>query len=547
MKSDITIDNALQLLNNNKLAQGQELIEQLLTQDPANINAHKLMVKIGFTDHNLALAEKHLIALLTLQPLSERFFSALTDLYQHQSRWQALSALYLDLFKRQPNNATAAFNCAYYAKLSGNFDQAINYYQKALALGIDDDFEVSLNLATIYSEHMSAPTKAIKILTEAIEKHPSVDSLLYNLANLYEQLGDKEKANHYFKLACKANPNNFTALARQADIYRVNSKNDPLISLLITAFNKKNIANSDRINLGYALGKVHDDCGEYQQAFDYYQQANMLDKQTLPKYNPDQVERQINKIITTFDKSWFERFNTITTDHVENVPVFICGMFRSGSTLCEQILSAHTGISIGGEQEFFHRLVVNNYPEFPLNVSENFKKNRDEILAQYLNEINHFRTKGDQLTDKRPDNFLYLGLIKTLMPKAKIIWTKRSMLDNCLSVYFLRLGASMPYSTEFSNIVHFYQQQEKLMAHWQSLFPEDIFMFNYDELVEQPEECTRQLLSFVELPWEDKCINFHLADNQIKTASVWQVRQPLYKRSSGRWKNYQEQLAPFIS
>ncbi|GHE98311.1 tetratricopeptide repeat-containing sulfotransferase family protein [Thalassotalea profundi] len=542
MKSELTIENAIQLLNTNHLDEGQSVLQKMLLTAPDNLQVHQLLVKLAFSKKNFQLAEKHLIKLLALKPLSEVFFNMLCDLYQHQQRWKELASLYLDLSQKQTANATAFFNCAYYLKLAGDFEQAITFYNKSLEIGIDDDYEVSLNLATIYSEHLSLPDKALDILTTAIKKHPKQDSLFYNLANLYEQLGNKNKAMHYFQLAYSMNANNYTALARQADIFTIESVNEPLIEQMKCAFSNVTISQSDKINIGYALGKAFDDCKAYDLAFNYYQQANELDTQTLPPYNSQKMECLVDSIISIFNKQWFDDLDKKNALSASASPVFICGMFRSGSTLCEQILAAHSGISIGGEQEFFHRLVANNYPEFPLNVMKDTQigQKKEKLLSEYLNEINRFKKRGEQLTDKRPDNFLYLGVIKLLMPNAKVIWTKRNMLDNCLSVYFLRLGASMSYATELKNSIHFYQQQERLMEHWQSLFSEDILPFNYDHLIASPKEETERLLSFIGLPWEDNCLNFHRYENQVKTASVWQVRQPLYSSSSGRWKNYKK-------
>ncbi|XQW86438.1 tetratricopeptide repeat-containing sulfotransferase family protein [Thalassotalea piscium] len=543
----MTIKNALHLFNTHKINEGKRVLEKILQGEPRNTQALQLLVKAGFSSKNYPLAEKYLVQLLSIEPLSNQYFQALVDLYSFQSRWQDIANLYIKLLEKQENNTNTLFNCGYYLKLAGKFEQALACYKQALDKGIDRDFEVSLNMATIYSEYLSDPDSAIDILTTAIKKHPKQDSLLYNLANLYEQLGDKAKASLYFKSTFTLNPNNYTALARLADINKVIDKNDHLVEQLADAFNKASISPSDKINIGYALGKVYDDCGEYSTAFNYYCKANDLDKQTLPKYDPEKYEDDINQIITTFDRAWFDKVSQEVSTLNDCPPIFICGMFRSGSTLCEQILSAHSGISMGGEQEFFHRLVVNNFPEFPSLSLADIHSDKVRLLKLYYDEIEHFKLKGNQLTDKRPDNFLYLGIIKTLMPKAKIIWTTRSMLDNCLSVYFLRLGASMPYATEIKNSIHYYQQQEKLMLHWQSLFPEDIVEFNYDELISSPESQTRQLLSFLDLSWEDKCLKFYQHENQIKTASVWQVRQPLYKSSSGRCNNYQPYLDESLS
>lgn len=550
MKVKLAIDEAIKLLNANKIVEARSILDGLLSENPEDISIHQIMVKLAFNTKDLYSAEQHLKTLLKIKPASENYLNALIDLYSHQRRWFDLASLYVDLANKQNSNATVLFNCAYYLKLAGKFEQAIQYYNKVLDIGINDQFEVYLNLATIYSEHLSAPEKAIDILIDAISEYPHQDSLRYNLANLYEQLGHKDKALLSFQTAFSKNPKNYDALARQADIYKISSKADNLIIKMNEVFNSATIEPAEKINIAYALGKSHDDCGEYSLAFDFYQHANRLDQKTLPQYNQKSHEEYVNSIINTFDKTWFEaikasknKINSTEKSFVNNdTPIFICGMFRSGSTLCEQILAGHSQVSIGGEQEFFHRTIVNNWTDFPANTCEYLANNKTIMLDEYLKEINKFRGVGSQLTDKRPDNFLYLGVIKALMPDAKIIWTKRAMLDNCLSVFFLRLGASMSYATKLENTLHFYQQQEKLMNHWSCLFTDDIYSFNYDDLVNEPVVNIKKLLSFIDLPWEDNCLKFHTVNNQVKTASVWQVRQPLYKRSSGRWKNYQHCL-----
>ena len=540
MKQDISMKHALSLLNSNKQEEGVNIITQLLLDDPRDINAHQVMVKIGFKNKDYVLAENHLLALIAIQPLSDSYRQPLIELYSFQKRWGDLSSLFIELAKKQPSNANNQFNCGYYLKLSGKFDEAIKFYKQALALGISDAYEVYLNIAIIYSEHLSEPEKAIEMLSTAIEKYPVQDSLKYNLANVYEQLGNKKSAFSMFQSTFTQNPMNFDALARQADIYKVKSKDDEIIKAMEGIFYNNSVANKEKINIAYALGKAYDDCKEYQHAALFYQKANELDQVSLPVYEPKKHEQLIDNIITTFNGDWFKAMNHVPTTSKNESPIFICGMFRSGSTLCEQILASHSKMSSGGEQEFFHRSIISDFPDFPLDVPEKFASNRDKLLTDYLNEVREFKSEGDLLTDKRPDNFLYLGLIKTLMPNAKIIWTKRFIYDNCLSVYFLRLGSSMSYATKIENTLHFYKQQERLMNHWLSLFGDDILAFNYDELISEPEVKIRELISFTGLSWEESCLDFHQANNQVKTASVWQVRQPLYKGSSGRWKNYQQ-------
>jgi hypothetical protein len=148
------------------------------------------------------------------------------------------------------------------------------------------------------------------------------------------------------------------------------------------------------------------------------------------------------------------------------------------------------------------------------------------------------------LTDKRPDNFLHIGLIKRLYPNAKIIHTRRHPLDNLLSLYFLHLDPGMAYALDLDDAAHWHGKYERLMAHWTALYPDDIFDVDYDELVQDPKPVIDKLLGFLGLDWEEGLLDFHRGTAAVKTASVWQVRQPLHARSSGRWRNYRAQLDP---
>lgn len=543
MKQELSINHAITLLNSNNQQAGIKIIEEILKCEPNNVTAHQVMVKFSFQHKNHDLAEKHLLALRKIKPSADSYLQPLIELYNFQKRWPDLAIIYKELALKQPKNADHHFNCGYYLKLCGEFTEAIEHYNQALSLDVSDAYEVYLNIAIIYSEHLSAPEKAIELLLIAIEKYPNQDSLKYNLANVYEQLGNKALAFSMFQNAFIQNPKNVDALARQADIYKIKSKEDEIVLAMKEVFYSKKFADKEKVNIAYALGKAHDDCQEYQLAASFYQKANTLDQAYLPRYEPEKYEQYIESIIAYFNQAWFNKVTKHSAKITEESPLFICGMFRSGSTLCEQILASHSKVSSGGEQEFFHRSILHHFPDFPKDLPEKFESLSGKLLSDYRQEVSEFKSEGKLLTDKRPDNFLYLGLIKALMPEAKIIWTKRFIFDNCLSVFFLRLGPSMSYATKIENTIHFYKQQEKLMNHWLTLFGDDILPFNYDDLISDPESNIRKLLAFAELSWESSCLNFHQSENQVKTASVWQVRQPLYKGSSGRWKNYQHHFS----
>ena len=171
-----------------------------------------------------------------------------------------------------------------------------------------------------------------------------------------------------------------------------------------------------------------------------------------------------------------------------------------------------------------------------------------ETLRQtYLNGLGNLAGTGGLVTDKRPDNFLHIGLIKILFPDAKIIHTNRHPLDNILSLYFLHLNPDMAYALDLRDSAHWYRQHQRLMAHWKSLYPADIFELDYDQLVRDPRAVTAALLDFAGLEMEEACLAPHATAGSVRTASVWQVREPLNRRGSGRWRNYQHRIGELIA
>jgi hypothetical protein len=219
-------------------------------------------------------------------------------------------------------------------------------------------------------------------------------------------------------------------------------------------------------------------------------------------------------------------------------------MFRSGSTLTEQVLAGHSRVTAGGEIDFLPTLVQTELAPFPARMAQVSSRQLGELAQRYLASLSKLFPGERHVTDKRPDNFLYIGLIKSLFPNARIVHTTRDALDNCLSVYFLHLDHSMGYALDLTDTAHYYRQYRRLMAHWKALYGEDILDFDYDAFVRKPRPAVERLLAFCGLDWEEGCMSFHRVQNAVKTASVWQVREPLYQRSSGRWRNYARHLAP---
>ena len=218
-------------------------------------------------------------------------------------------------------------------------------------------------------------------------------------------------------------------------------------------------------------------------------------------------------------------------------------MFRSGSTLAEQILAMHSRVTAGGELDLLPSLIGESLQPYPEAAATAGAETFDRLRKAYLDRLRAIHPDADIVTDKRPDNFLHIGLIKTLFPDAKIVHTVRDPTDNILSIWFLHLDPGMAHAFELNDAAHWYRQYRRLMTHWKSLYPDDIFDLDYDALVAEPEPSIDALLRFCGLEWQKECLAFHRGTNAVRTASAWQVREPLYRRASGRWRNYATHLA----
>jgi hypothetical protein len=218
-------------------------------------------------------------------------------------------------------------------------------------------------------------------------------------------------------------------------------------------------------------------------------------------------------------------------------------MFRSGSTLTEQVLGSHPDVSAGGELDVLPWLLARRFASYPQGAANASRELIQAVADEYRSKLLDVFPSSRYVSDKRPDNFLHLGLIKAMFPSAKIIYTRRNPLDNCLSIFFQQLGGALSYSTNLEDIAHYYKLHERLMAHWQTVVGDNIHTIHYEDLVHEPEPVVRQLLRFLDLEWDEGCLNFTRADSLVKTASVWQVREELHSNSAGRWRNYASYLA----
>jgi len=455
---------------------------------------------------------------------------------------------YERILAQRPQLADCWYNLGLLQRKLGRFDAALASYAQALAHRVRQPEEVHLNRAVILADHLRQEAAAEAELRTALTLNPHYLPALGNLANLLEDLGRRDEALAAYVRILELEPHSFESLARYAGLRRVERADDPLLGRLRTALAAPQASAAERASLGFALAAALDSCGEYAAAFAAAQSANRESRASAPaapRYDRRAQERLIDELIAAFPQP--APRSAAAPAPATAQPIFICGMFRSGSTLTERLLAQHPQVRAGGELDLLPELVRARLAPFPAALAGASPQTLGELAGEYRAGLARLFPGAAYVTDKRLDNFLYIGLIKRLFPEARIVHTTRDPLDTCLSIFFLHLDQRMSYALDLLDTGHYFKEYRRLMAHWRSLYGEDLLEFNYDTLVANPRPAVERLLAFCGLAFDAACLAPGARGGAVKTASVWQVREPLYRRSSGRARHYRRELAPLAT
>lgn len=468
---------------------------------------------------------------------------------ESQRRDAEAIAAYEQLLESWPGLPDAWYNLARLQRRAGQPVRALASYKEALERMVARPEEVHLNRGVIFSDDLNQYDAAEAELKKALQINPAYVPALINYANLHEDLGRRELAAKMYERMLALEPDSPSALARYAGLKDFSDPEDPLIARLRRALDYPGISAATLANVEFALGRALDAVGAYDAAFQTYRQANRHSRESAPPgtgtYDLAGAEKLTDRLIEVFARPAppNPRPGAPQSQAGAPQPIFICGMFRSGSTLIEQLLAGHPRITAGGELDFIPRTVALELAPFPDSFLSLDAASLNRLAGNYLSKLQERFPGTVHVTDKRPDNYLYIGLIKALFPDAKIIHTLRAALDNCLSLYFLNLDQNLSYALDLMDIGHQYRLYRRLMAHWRALYPGDLIEVSYDALVRDPKYQLEQILKSLGLEWDEGCAAVPVTGRAIKTASVWQVRGTLHTRSSGRARHYQKQLS----
>ncbi len=309
----------------------------------------------------------------------------------------------------------------------------------------------------------------------------------------------------------------------------------------------KELSEPQRTRLHMGLAKYYDSRGRYDSAFEHIRTANAA-KHSQHPFDSNLFTRSVDELIDTFSA---ESLRSLPVPEAHSGrPVFIVGMPRSGTTLVEQILASHSRIAAGGELSTLINVVAQigrqTGKAYPAAVRDLDASALGRMGQQYLDKLESISQDALRVTDKMPFNFLHLGLIAALFPDAKIIHCRRDPLDTCLSCYFTTFSEQLQFASDLGALGRYYLDYRRMMEHWRTVLTVPMLEVQYEELVSDSDGTVRRLLEYCGVEWEPGCTRFYETARGVRTPSRWQVRQPIYRSSVGRWRRYEQHLAPLL-
>jgi tetratricopeptide (TPR) repeat protein len=379
----------------------------------------------------------------------------------------------------------------------------------------------------------------------ALAIEPNFTEALSFLGELKADRGQFAEAEELFRRAIEVDPDFSFGYASIATHRKMTAEDTEWLAGA-RALLAKQLPLGHEVSLHYALGKYFDDVGRYDEAFGHYRQANELTKRVGSSYDGARLTQRVDAIIANLDAAFLKRCGAVGS--ATEVPVFIIGMPRSGTSLTEQILASHPDVFGAGEVTFWDAAFL-AYQNAGLAGDAAHSPARANLISSmagdYLERLTTASGMALRVVDKMPANFLYAGLIHAAFPRARIIHMKRHPIDTCLSIYFQNFFNMDPYANDLDNLGHYYREYVRITDHWRAVLPATALLeVSYEALIEDQEGCTRRMLDFVGLPWDPKCLDFHQTDRVVITASKWQVRQKIHAASAGRWHHYEKHVEP---
>lgn len=404
---------------------------------------------------------------------------------------------------------------------------------------------VQATLANCYT-NLGELERGKAIYQDIIAHSPSRTGIYVQLGHACKTAGDYQQAVASYQQAYQQQSDYGDAYWSLANIKTYQFSAQELLQMQ-QALENKNTAVDDQIHISFSLGKAFEDRKEYHQSFEYYAKGNALKKQSIG-YDAEKSTALMEQQIKHCSKTLFEQRGQVGNS--SSSPIFILGLPRAGSTLLEQILASHS--QVDGTMELHNILgtalklrgrIVDGEPQYPQNLWQLTDSQLKQLGDMYIQDTQVYRQGAPFFIDKMPNNFIHIGLIKLILPNAKIIDARRDPMACCFSGFKQLFGEGQDFSYGLTDIAKYYRDYERLMTHWDEVMPNQILRVQHEDLVNDVETEVRRILDYCQLPFEADCLSFYNTKRNIHTPSAQQVRQPINRKGLAQWKNF----APYLN
>jgi len=567
---------ALGLARSGRVEDGERRLRQMTREAPATADPWHALGLLAYQRGNYKEARQLFTRAVELEPDNGAFHNALGVVLRNVKEPEEAIRHLEEAVRLRPEDASAVGNLGNAYRGMKQFDKAEAALKKAVELDPQSG-SLRINLASMLVEHgryedaavhveaalRSSPdyapalreqanillsrrkhAEAVDYYRRAVEGDPKDHLAWHNYATTLQFLGRLDEAAEAYRRAIEIKPD-FAEARRQLSGVQTYKPEDADLPELESHLEDPDQTDEQRAEIYFALSKIHGDLGHYEEAITCAQAANQIMRQKQP-FDAANNRAYVNRLIKTFGEKFMEKRQGFGI--VSDLPVFILGMPRSGTTLVEQILASHPQVYGAGELKKFHEVVISLPGRLRKNVANPEasalldRETSKEMAREYLDYLRAQHPTAARVTDKMPFNFRLLGMIALLLPEVRIIHCRRDPMDVCLSCYFARFTESLNFSYNLLDAGHYYKEYERLMAHWRKVLPLRMIEVQYEELVADIETVSRRIVDFCGLEWNERCLSFYETERPVLTASNWQVRQPLYSSSVGRWRRYEKHL-----
>ena len=494
-------------LHASRYRKAEDAFKKVLIEDGNNIDALRFMGILAFKSGNHDIAEAMLTKALKLDPTYSLVWANLAQVFSVTGQLDKAKKSFKNILNMEPKNGLIWAEYGTVLTKLANYEEGRNAYLKAL------------------------------------EFKPDSPRVHLSLGHVYKTMGEIDNSIDSYKNTILQNNLSGEAYWSLANLKTYSFSENEIIDMEKTL--KGDMSDIERSQMHFALGKAYEVNKDFDKSFKNYYEGNKV-KKALIKYSSDDTTDKTKRILNFFNQ---ENIQKLAKSSIQDRdPIFVLGMPRSGSTLVDQIISSHS--KVDGTQELPNIIKIagelntnnqNNYPDVLKELDESKLSN---LGKDYISETAWARDSAPFFIDKMPNNFIHIGLIKTILPNAKIIDTRRDPMDTCFSCFkqFFARGQLFTYSLE--DLGNYYIDYIRAMNHWHNVYGKDIYTVHYNNVINETEETIRELIDYCELPFEKECLEFYKSSRPVKTPSAEQVRQPIYKSGLNYWKNYEKHLLP---